>query len=397
MPHGGVLRPAPAAALRARMRNTPIMTEENIVIFDEPATADGRRIGHARLNAPASLNALSLGMVEQLLPRLKHWLRDPDIVAIVLDSAGSRAFSAGGDIRDLYYSINEYKGRPNPYAQRFFFLEYALDYRIHTCTKPLLCWGHGIVMGGGLGLLAGASHRVVTPQTQLAMPEISIGLFPDVGGSWFLNRLPGRAGLFLALTGATLNAADALFSGMADFCLDDTARSTVLQEMQACRWDADPAANKAKLTRLLDAHERREGIEPSHLRHHFDLIRKTVGLASLKDTAERLLALPTADDAWLARAVDTFRHGSPTSAALAWELQRRCRHRSLADVFRIEYNVAISCCAAHDFAEGVRALLIDKDRSPHWNPATLDGVEASFIESHFRDHHDGTHPLSDWR
>ena len=120
-------------------------------------------------------------------------------------------------------------------------------------------------------------------------------------------------------------------------------------------------------------------------------------MASLKDTAERLLALPVHDDPWLATAVENFRRGSPTSAALAWELQQRCRHRSLADVFRIEYNVAISCCAAHDFAEGVRALLIDKDKKPQWQPPTLDAVASSFIESHFRDHHDGTHPLSGWR
>ena len=231
------------------------MTEENVVIFEEPATADGRRIGHARLNAPASLNALSLAMVEQLLPRLKQWIRDPDIVAIVLDGAGSRAFSAGGDIRDLYHSIKEYGDRPNPYAQRFFFLEYALDYRIHTCTKPVLCWGHGIVMGGGLGLLAGASHRVVTPETRIAMPEISIGLFPDVGGSWFLSRLPGRAGLFLALTGAPMNASDALFSGMGDFCIDDSARDAVLADILKAHWGTDTAANKAQMTHLLDAHE----------------------------------------------------------------------------------------------------------------------------------------------
>ena len=373
------------------------MTEENMVIITEPATADGRRIGRATLNAPASLNALSLDMVNLLYPKLKAWIRDPDIVAIVLDSTGDRAFSAGADIRDLYHSMREYGSAPNPYAQHFFFTEYALDYRIHTCPKPLLCWGHGIVMGGGLGLLAGASHRVVTPQSRLAMPEISIGLFPDVGGSWFLNRLPGRAGLVLGLTGAPMNASDALFAGMADFCIDDASRQAVLDDILQSRWGTDAAANKAQMTRLLDRHESQAELAPSNLRRHFDLIRKTVGMASLKDTAERLLALPTEGDEWLARAVDTFRRGSPTSAALAWELQQRCRHRSLADVFRIEYNVTISCCAAHDFAEGVRALLIDKDRNPQWNPPTLDAVASSFIESHFRDHHDGAHPLSGWR
>lgn len=372
------------------------MTESSVVIFDEPATLDGRRVGRATLNAPASLNALSLAMVEQLGPRLEQWIADPGIACIVLDGAGERAFCAGGDIRDLYHSIREYGSAPNPYAQRFFSLEYALDYRIHTCPKPIVCWGHGIVMGGGLGLLAGASHRVVTPETRIAMPEISIGLFPDVGGSWFLNRLPGRAGLFMALTAAPMNAADALFSGMADFCIDNAARDQVLADILGSRWHDDAASNKVQMTHLLDRHETSAELAPSNLRKHFDLIRKTVGLGSLKDTAEHLLALPTGDDRWLATAVETFRRGSPTSAALSWELLQRCRHRSLADIFRIEYNVAISCCAAHDFAEGVRALLIDKDRKPQWNPATLDAVESSFIESHFRDHHE-VHPLADRR
>ncbi len=372
------------------------MTEANVVIFDEPTTADGRRIGHATLNAPASLNALSLAMVEQLGPKLDQWIRDPGIACIMLDGAGDRAFSAGGDIRDLYHSIRQYGSAPNPYAQRFFSLEYALDYRIHTCPKPILCWGHGIVMGGGLGLLSGASHRVVTAQTRIAMPEISIGLFPDVGGSWFLNRIPGRAGLFMALTGAPMNAADALFAGMADFCLDNESRDKVLTEILASSWHDQPAANRVQMTHLLNRHETESCPKPSNLRQHFDLIRKTVGLGSLKDTAEHLLALPTQGDPWLETAVETFRRGSPTSAALSWELLQRCRHRSLADIFRIEYNVAISCCAAHDFAEGVRALLIDKDRKPVWNPASLDAVESSMIESHFRDHHE-IHPLSDWR
>lgn len=374
------------------------MRDDNVVIFEELTTANQRRIGRATLNAPASLNALSLDMLSQLRPKLEAWMRDPDIVAIVLDGAGERAFSAGGDIRDLYHSIREYGSAPNPYAQHFFSTQYALDYRIHTCPKPLLCWGHGIVMGGGLGLLAGASHRVVTPDIRMAMPEIGIGLFPDVGGTWFLNRLPGRAGMFLALTGASMNASDALFAGMGDFCIDNGSRAQVLADMQAANWSTDNAANKAQLTHLLERYETHPDRKLSNLRKHFDLIRKTVGMASLRDTARQLMALPVEEDEWLRNAVEGFRRGSPTSAALAWELQQRCRHRSLADVFRIEYNVAISCCAGHDFAEGVRALLIDKDRNPAWKPASFEALESSVIESHFRDHHgDGVHPLSDWR
>jgi enoyl-CoA hydratase/carnithine racemase len=281
-----------------------------------------------------------------------------------------------------------------PEAAAFFEREYRLDYRIHTFPKPILCWGRGIVMGGGIGLLAGASHRVVTPTTRLAMPEIGIGLYPDVAGSWFLPRLPGRAGLFLALTGAPLNAADARFAGLADAVLPDASLPDVLAAVSAERWLGEREADAARLSHLIDRFAVGE-LPASNVLAHLSRIDAVIGHDRLEDIAPRLAALTGDADPWLARAGATFGRGSPTSAALSFELQRQARHLSLADVFRLEYQASVGCCVHHDFAEGVRALLVDKDKNPRWRPATLREVGKDLIDAHLSPRFEGPHPLSD--
>lgn len=355
---------------------------DDVVLFEELATACGRRWGVATLNAPAALNALSLPMVQLLMPRLQAWAQDADVVGVVLRAAGEKAFCAGGDLRELYQSLRRCGAGPNAYAEAFFAQEYALDHLIHTYPKPVLCWGHGIVMGGGIGLFAGASHRVVTPQSRLAMPEISIGLYPDVGGSWFLPRLPGRTGLFLALTGAPLQAADALFSGLADVALEHASQAAVLQAIGTHHWSGAAQQHRAALSRLLAAHAVHLPAAASQLHLHFDAISERMAGNDLADIAARLRTLQTGE-AWLDAAGANFRRGSPSSAALAWALWQRARHLSLAEVFALELRVSLGCCAHPDFAEGIRALLIDKDRQPRWTPAVLEDVTPRWIEAHF--------------
>lgn len=376
------------------------MTSESPVLFDTLTTASGHVFGRATLNAPASHNALSLAMVDLLDPQLAAWAADPRVAGVVLDAAGDKAFCAGGDVVSLAKEIRSLHasqpGAVPAVASDFFEREYRLDHRIHTFPKPLLVWGQGIVMGGGIGLMAGASHRVVTPKTRLAMPEIGIGLYPDVGGSWFLPRLPGRAGAFLALTGAPLNAADALFAGMADFALRADDREALLAAIGAARWQGDTAADGAALSHLIETLAG-EGVElpPSVLRTHLDRINAVIGHDRLADIAPRLAALANDADPWLAHAGAAFAKGSPTSAALALELLRRCRHASLAEALRLEYQASVGCCAHHDFAEGVRALLIDKDKSPRWQPATLAELTPAWIDEHLAPRFAGPHPLAD--
>ncbi|WP_068808851.1 enoyl-CoA hydratase/isomerase family protein [Thauera phenolivorans] len=369
------------------------------VILREFSTACGRRFGHATLNAPASLNALSLEMIDRLAPRLDAWAADPGIVGVVLDGAGDKAFCAGGDVRSLHRAIRAAHEAGEtvapPPVRAFFEHEYRLDYRIHTYPKPLLCWGHGIVMGGGLGLMAGASHRVVTPQTRIAMPEIAIGLYPDVGGSWFLRRMPGHGGLFLALTGAAIGAADARFAGLADFVLAHEDKSAVLAALADSRWRGEAEDDRIRLGALLEARTLRAGVPPSTLRRHFDRVEEVIAHDGLHRLAPRLRALADDPDPWLAAAGAGFAAGAPSSAVLCHAIWQRVPRLSLAEVFRLEYRLSLTGTMQPDFAEGVRALLVDKDRRPRWRHAAIDAVPADYLDRLLDACVPHPHPLAD--
>jgi enoyl-CoA hydratase/carnithine racemase len=366
------------------------------VLFSTIATASGHVFGRATLNAPASLNALSLAMIDLLAAQLDAWIADPQVAGLVLDATGDKAFCAGGDVVALHRSIRETPPGAVPRrAAAFFEREYRLDHRLHTAPKPVLCWGHGIVMGGGIGLMAGASHRVVTARTRLAMPEIGIGLYPDVGGSRFLGRVPGRGGLFLALTGAPLDASDARFAGLADFQLRLEDHGAVLDAIAAERWHGRRTDDDARLAWLLQS--RACGVEapPSPLRTQLDAIDAVIGHDGLDAAATRLRTLAHDADPWLAAAATAFARGAPSSARLAFELQRRAGALSLAEVFRLEWQASVGCCMHGDFAEGVRALLVDKDKSPRWRPATLAEADDTLVESLLAPRFYGVHPLAD--
>lgn len=374
-------------------------TEDSCVLCKEVATANGRRLGFAQLNAEKSLNALSLDMIDSLDPQLRRWAQDPSIACVILHGAGEKAFCAGGDIRTLHKTAKEHAGPPpNPAALEFFSKEYRLDQLLHRYPKPLLVWGSGIVFGGGLGLMAGASHRVVTETSRVAMPEITIGFFPDVGGSWFLRRMPGRSGLFLGLTGAQINGHDALAGGLADHFLRANDRDALFARLADIPWAADARTNRNRLTELLLEFSTHATslLPPSNLQQHATLIDSLCSGESLSEVVARITAYDGAD-AWLKRAAATLRAGAPTSAALSWELRRRAEGLDLADVLRLELTVALQCCAHPDFSEGVRALLIDKDNAPRWTPKTLAEVTPQWINEHFVPPAwpNGEHPLAD--
>jgi len=369
------------------------------VLFLEQATTSGHRIGIAQLNSERSLNALSLDMIRLLGPKLAQWAADPGVACIVLRGAGQKAFCAGGDVRSLRDGILEHAGKPapDPKAAAFFGEEYRLDYHIHTYPKPILVWGSGIVMGGGLGLLAGGSHRVVTESTRIAMPEVTIGLYPDVGGSWFLRRMPGRTGLFMALTGVSLGAADARLVNLADFVLRASDYELLVGRLNAGVWGSNADANRAELSRLLRelSDEAHPAHAPSNLRAHEQLIAHFTEGEDLSSIVSRITGY-TGDDAWLKKAAVTLASGSPTSIALIWELWKRAGAMSLAEVFQMELVVSLQCCAHPDFSEGVRALLIDKDGKPDWTPPTLGAVTAEWVAEHFvAPWANAAHPLAD--
>ncbi|MDW8336085.1 MAG: enoyl-CoA hydratase/isomerase family protein [Tepidimonas sp.] len=366
------------------------------VVFHLWPTSSGHRLAQITLNKPTHLNALSLRMVDAMQNHLNAWAQDPDIVAVLLDGAGSRAFCAGGDVVSLYRSIQSTPpGQIPDLAAQFFEREYRLDYTIHTYPKPMVCCAHGYVMGGGVGLLVGASHRIVTADVKLAMPEISIGLYPDVGGSWWLGRLPLRIGAFLAITGATLNASDALWAGLADYVLPAEARTGLIEMLQQIPWSGEPPQDKRILSRQLQQLTTSTARPPSHLQHHGERIADIIGDDLWPDRAHRLAALAADTDPWLVEAGRQFMAGSPTSAVLSLEMQQRCRRLSLADSLRLEWQASVGCCIHHDFPEGVRALLIDKDRQPRWHPTRIDEVTPQWIEAHLSTTIAQPHPLAD--
>lgn len=369
------------------------------VLFDTREGRDGRRIGIATLNAPKTLNGLSLDMTRLLEAQLRRWANDAGVACVVLRGAGDKAFCAGGDLHGLYRSMREYRESgtgditANRYAAQFFEEEYRLDHAIHTYPKPVLCWGHGIVMGGGIGLMSGASHRVVTERSKLAMPEISIGLFPDVGGSWLMRRVPRGAGLFLALTGAPLDASDAIYAGLADVKLEHTQYDAVVDALAAHAWSGDAVLDRARLGEFLQGLA--QPLAPGPLQMHAELIEHLVSAGTLERVVSAIDAL-SSEDPWLQNARATLAAGSPGSARLAWTLQRDDGTRTLADTFRTEYVVALHAAAHGDFAEGIRALLIDKDRQPRWQPATLAQADAAWATPFFQSPWTAAaHPLAD--
>lgn len=354
------------------------------VRFREIAAGGGRRLGVATLDAQATLNALSLEMAELLAARLDAWAADPDIALVVLEGEG-RALCAGGDLRGVYRAMRDHRGEGAPARiASFFEREYGLDHAIHVYPKPFLCWGNGIVMGGGMGLMAGASHRVVTESSRLAMPEIAIGLFPDVGMSWVLNRMPGKSGVFLGLTGATLQAADALFAGWADYHIRHERKQQVLDALARQAWTGQRLADDLLLHEILDACHCSPDPAEGPLRRNLDIVNGLCKAPALDEVIAAILQYEGADP-WLQGARDTLARGAPSTARLAWELQRRTRHMALADVFRLDYQAALWCCTRGDFQEGIRALLIDKDRQPVWKQTHGTEVGAAWADRAFRD------------
>ena len=361
------------------------------VLFEEHVAGNGKRIGMATLNAPKTLNGLSLQMSRLLDQKLVQWAQDDQIAMVVLQGAGEKAFCAGGDLHGLYRGMREHAQqadavdpsgdpRASRHAAAFFEVEYRLDYRIHSYAKPLLCWGHGIVMGGGIGLMAGASHRVVSDRSKLAFPEITIGLYPDVGGSWLLPRVPNRGGLFLALTGVPIGAGDAIYAGLADCFVQESKRQQVFDALQLVQWSDDGQNNRRLLTDLLDGYA--APIASGPLQQHAALIAATTDHEDLESIVAAISSLDS-QDPWLDNAKATLAAGAPGSVRLGYELQRRAASLSLADTFRLEYIATLHCAAHGDFAEGIRALLVDKDRNPRWNPATLAQATPAWAETFF--------------
>lgn len=333
-------------------------------------------LGLITLNRPKALNALSLEMIRAIGPQLDDWEADPGIGAVVIRGAGDRAFCAGGDVRAVYEAGLEAKRRGTDLATMtadFFREEYILNHRIHRFPKPYIALVDGIAMGGGVGLSAHGAYRVVTERLMVAMPETGIGLFPDVGGGWFLPRYPGELGTYFGLTGARGGAAEAIMTGYATHHVP-SARLPALIDALA---EADLAAPEA-LEAVLDRFHTDPG--PSPLVPRRALIDRCFAGDRVEEIVSRLAA---EGDDFAQTTVETLGRMSPTSLKITLAQLRRCEGLSYPDVVTVEYRMSQACMAGHDFYEGIRAVLVDKDKAPRWVPGDLTEVDADLVDRHF--------------
>lgn len=354
----------------------------------------GGYLGQLTLNAPRRHNALTPEMVELLYRLLVELRDDPDAVAVFLDGAGQQAFCSGGDALRMRQSALANPGGAAVEAEAFFAREFAVAHLLHTFPKPVIVWAGGLVMGAGLGLLVAGSHRIVTESSRLSLPEISIGLFPNTGASWFLAQMPGATGLFTGLTAAQLLPADALYAGLADYCLGGTSKARVLRALLHLDWCDDADWNHQCLTDLLTDIEAEQGVPLglSHLKTHRRWIDEACKSGDPGRVLRRIGGYKGSVD-WLQAAAEGLRRGAASTAKLVFLQLQRSRGLSLAEVFRMELVLAANRVRDPEFAEGVRAVLIDRDRDPRWCYRSIDEVPDAEIEALFKLPWD-SHPLA---
>ena len=325
-------------------------------------------VGLVTLNRPQALNALTMPMCAPLLPQLKSWRADPSIKMALITGAGSKAFCAGGDVIGLYK--DHIAG--GDLAERFWRVEYRCNALIKHFAKPYVALLDGIVMGGGVGVSVHGSHRVATEKTLFAMPETGIGLFPDVGGSFFLSRLPGAVGLFLGLTGQRLGPADVVALGIAQ----DFVPQARLADLEAAL--AASGGSFDDVSRVIAAHGESPGVSP--LAEHRAAIERHFNCNSVEDIFR---SLESDAGPWAGALLTALNKCSPTALKLTFAQITRGRGLSFDDCMRQEWRMAKRIAQGHDFFEGVRARLVDKDHAPRWQPATLAEVSAADIDAYF--------------
>lgn len=350
------------------------MSAEQVVVVAEKRC----NIGVLTLNRPQALNALSLSMIRDVTAALLAWRDDDEVVAVVLRGATQEgkgvAFCAGGDIRFFHQAALG----GDPTLEDFFTEEYSLNHLIHSYPKPTVALMDGIVMGGGMGLAQGAAIRVVTERSKLAMPETNIGLFPDVGGGFFLSRCEGRMGEYLALTGQVAGAGDALALRLADFFVPSNALPALVETLSDQPMDSGAQVRASVVTHT-------QAVPPAQ----WTAQREAIDLHfSHADVAAIVASLKSDPSDWAVATHATLHKRSPLMMAVTLEQVRRARTMTLADDLRMERDMVRHCFhlragAASETAEGIRALAVDKDHAPRWNPARIEAVKRDDVEAFF--------------
>ncbi|XP_030641754.1 3-hydroxyisobutyryl-CoA hydrolase, mitochondrial isoform X2 [Chanos chanos] len=330
--------------------------------------------GVITLNRPKALNALNISMIRCMFPQLKKWEKDSETDIVIIKGAGGKAFCAGGDIR----AVTEAGKSGDSLAKDFFREEYILNNAIGTFQKPYVALIDGITMGGGVGLSVHGHFRVATEKTLFAMPETAIGLFPDVGGGYFLPRLQGKLGLFLALTGFRLKGRDVQRAGVATHFVESQKLGALQKELVDLR-----SPSMSDVTKLLDSYQEQSTLDiekPFVLQQHIEAINRLFQADSVEQIVENL---KNDGSPFAQKQAETLAKMSPTSLKLTFRQLQAGATMSLQEVLVMEYRLSQACMRGHDFYEGVRAVLVDKDQSPKWKPSTLAGVSEQSVEESF--------------
>lgn len=333
------------------------------------------KLGRITLNRPAALHALNTPMCRAMTAALLQWRDDPAVTAVMVDHAeGTRGFCAGGDIRILAES----GAKDGAEAREFFHTEYRLNHLIQSYPKPYVALIDGVTMGGGVGISVHGDFRIATERTTFAMPETGIGLFPDVGGGWFLSRLSGQIGVWLALTGARLKAADCMEAGIATHYVPSEMLAAVKAQIGGAADTHDPMLALRSGLEALD-----EGAGHPH-ELVFENVERIDRLFAF-DTVEEIFAALAADpDPWAKAQLTTLQAKSPQTLKVAIrQIRSGAKLASFADNMAMEYRIGARVVQRHDFLEGVRAVIVDKDNAPRWSPAALEGVTGAMLDGIF--------------
>ncbi|NWQ43427.1 enoyl-CoA hydratase/isomerase family protein [Bacillus sp. EB106-08-02-XG196] len=338
-------------------------------------------VGFIRLNRPKVLNSLNVEMVKIIYEQLQNWQEDPEVAFVCITGEGKKGLCAGGDMR-AFYDLKDKNGKE--VAAEFFSIEYQMDLMIHRYSKPVLVYMDGIVMGGGVGLSIGGSHRIVTENTKWAMPEMNIGFFPDVGASYFLNQMPGCTGRYLALTSSIMKAEDVLYTGAADYYISSADWPALISEILSKKWTLLGA--KTELNNLIEKYYKPCEMNLSSLSFSQEKIKQHFQF----DTMEKILAsidysiTMDNDDHWAKEVKEILLSKSPISLKVTLIQLLEGKEKTLADCFKMEFALSMNFMDNDDFYEGVRSVLVDKDRSPKWRYPSLDKLGMGDILSYFR-------------
>ncbi|MEM1068983.1 MAG: enoyl-CoA hydratase/isomerase family protein [Planctomycetota bacterium] len=332
------------------------------------------RIGHLQLNRPHALNALSLELIQKVIECLRDWSTDDAIDAVLMTGYGDRAFCAGVDVKSIYESgKSSQPGAHGELAGDLFRFEYTMDHLVATYPKPCISYWDGIVMGGGVGISVMGSHRVASDRTKLAMPETGIGLFPDVGASYFLSRL-GPIGLLLGTTGVTIGASDLIELGLATHHVPHASRARWIASL--CNDGIEDSLDQFSTATNVSADWKRLSEIAERCFQGQQIEEVFASLESLVSSREPL-------SIYARGILNRLEERSPTSLVLTMEQMRRGAEQSYEDCLVMEYRMSQVCLQRNDFYEGVRAVLVDRDQSPNWDPASVSDVVPGRVASHF--------------